>query len=129
MIEKLESQISGGVCSPPSVWDIMAKINDIVDFLNEKFSCEKEQEGMTPEKLKEICIKKGITFIPHHSCGACGQEVGWRVIHCEYNVAVVFDPSCGCGYSNLRPDTWDSIIEWICDENGNLKEQYKYLDE
>ena len=36
MIEKLQEIVHDGTCSPPDVWEMMTKINEIIDYLNEK---------------------------------------------------------------------------------------------
>ena len=32
---------------------------------------------MTELELKQTCFNRGISFIPHHECGVCGEPTGW----------------------------------------------------
>ena len=84
---------------------------------------------MSVEELKESCIRNHISFIPHHACALCGEEVGWYLFYRHPLYEVAFDSSCACcgGWSSLCEDSWEHIIEWICDKDGNLRDRYKYL--
>lgn len=76
---------------------------------------------MTAKEVKDICLKKGITFIPHHDCALCGEFVGWNI---QWNGVPYFDPSCGCGYGCGYDDTWENVAEWILDDNGEPRGKY-----
>lgn len=83
---------------------------------------------MTGTEIKDLCQAKGISFIPHHECAICGESVGWYLFGCWPPYEVAFSSACGCSdYSSARPDTWESIAEWVCDPDGQLKERYKAL--
>ena len=89
---------------------------------------EVEKSVVTAEKIKEICIRKGITFIPHHNCACCMQEVGWYLLGRWPPYEVAFSPSCRCSYyDSAQEESWEDIAEWVTDENGLLKERYKHI--
>lgn len=79
---------------------------------------------MTTNEIKEICIKKGITFIPHHDCALCGVYVGWRIYGPD---DVFFDPSCGCGCSMPHRETWDDVAKWVLKRNGTPHDEYEEI--
>ena len=83
---------------------------------------------MTPIEIKEICEKKGIGFIPHHACACCNKDVGWYLFGRFYPYEVAFSPSCWCSsYDTAYEDSWQEISDWVCDNNGNLRDNYKEL--
>lgn len=82
---------------------------------------------MTKEEIKERCQLKGITFLPHHPCGCCGEYTGWYLFGRWPPYEVAYSSACGCGYSDARPDDWDSILEWVCDKDGNLRGEYQQM--
>lgn len=85
---------------------------------------------MTGEEIKELCIKKQVTFIPHHDCAICGEYTGWYLFGRWPPYEVAYSSSCGCGWgSDARPDTWQRIADWVCDDNGELRDDYKWLKE
>ncbi len=83
---------------------------------------------MTIEELKEICIKREITFIPHHACAICGIDVGWYLFGRWPPYEIAFSGACGCSsMSYAEPDTWKNIAKWVLDSDGNPREQYKEM--
>lgn len=82
---------------------------------------------MTEQELKCVCMNKGISFIPHHECGLCGQPTGWYLFERWPPFEVAYSSSCGCGCSEAVRDSWQSILQWICDENGEPRPEYSYL--
>lgn len=82
---------------------------------------------ITEQELKDICRTKGISFIPHHNCGICGESTGWYLFERWPPYEVAYSSACGCGDSGARRSSWLEIIDWICDQNGNLREEYAYL--
>ena len=83
---------------------------------------------MKVEELKKICQERHITFIPHHECAICGEYVGWYLFYRWPPFEVAFSSSCGCSpYSYAKRDEWESILNWITDQNGELREEYKWI--
>lgn len=83
---------------------------------------------MKAEELRQICWSRHITFIPHHDCSLCGEYVGWYLFF--YPNEVVFTADCGCGSSySYQEDSWSNIIDWITDNEGNLLDEYKWIEE
>lgn len=82
---------------------------------------------MTEQELKETCRAKGISFIPHHECGVCGEPTGWYLFGRWPPHEVAYSSACGCGDSGGRQSSWQEIIGWICNEDGTLREEYSYL--
>ena len=83
---------------------------------------------MTGQEIKELCRANGVTFIPHHACGICGERVGWYLFGRWPPYEVAFSSSCGCSsYDSARPDTWQEIADWVCNDDGQIKEEYKDL--
>lgn len=82
---------------------------------------------ITEQELKETCRNKGISFIPHHNCGICGEPTGWYLFERWPPYEVAYSSACGCGDSGARRSSWLEIIDWICDQDGNLREEYSYL--
>ena len=83
---------------------------------------------MKAEEIKNVCIDKGITFIPHHPCGICGEYTGWYLFERWPPYEVAYSGACGCSsYSEAYPENWESIAEWVNDKDGNLREDYKQL--
>ena len=83
---------------------------------------------MTGEEIKQACIKKQVTFIPHHDCAICGEYTGWYLLGRWPPYEVAYCPNCGCSCgSYAHPDTWESIAAWVCDANGGLRDEYKWL--
>lgn len=58
--------------------------------------------------MKTLAELKQMHFIPHHDCACCGEDVGWYTDGSE----PYFDPSCGCGSSGGRRDTWERVFKW-----------------
>lgn len=82
---------------------------------------------MTTTELKETCFNKGISFIPHHECGVCGQPTGWYLFERWPPYEVAYSSACGCGDSGARRSSWQEILDWVCDRDGNLRPEYDYL--
>ena len=82
---------------------------------------------MTGNQIKELCIKNGVTYLPHHDCEICGSSVGWYLLGRWPPYEVAFDSSCGCGFghSDARPDTWENVAKWVSDESGELRAEYR----
>ena len=58
--------------------------------------------------MKTLAELKEMHFIPHHSCGLCGNFVGWYTNEPH----PYFDPSCGCGCSDGHYETWEDVFKW-----------------
>ena len=86
---------------------------------------------MIGEEIKELCLAKNIDFIPHHDCAICGEYVGWYLFGRWPPYEVAYSGSCGCsfGCGSARRDTWESIAKFVCDANGELRDDYKWLKE
>ena len=82
---------------------------------------------MTTEELKETCRKKGISFIPHHECGICGQSTGWYLFERWPPYEVAYSSACGCGDRGVCCSTWQDVLAWVCNEDGTLLPEYEYL--
>ncbi len=82
---------------------------------------------MTEKELKETCRQKGISFIPHHECGLCGQPTGWYLFERWPPYEVAYSTTCGCGDSGARRSSWQEIIGWVCTPDGTLREEYSEL--
>lgn len=82
---------------------------------------------MTEQELKELCRANGVSFIPHHECGICGQSTGWYLFKRWPPYEVAYSSSCGCGDSDARQSSWQEVLEWVCDKNGNLRDEYKQM--
>lgn len=82
---------------------------------------------MTTKELKETCFKKGISFIPHHECGVCGQPTGWYLFERWPPYEVAYSSACGCGDSGVLRSSWQEILDWVCDKDGTLRPEYEYL--
>lgn len=83
---------------------------------------------MTPKEIKDLCLSKEITFIPHHPCAICGEYVGWYLFGTWLDCEVTFSCTCGCSdHESCFPDTWENIADWVNDDNGNLREEYKQM--
>lgn len=74
---------------------------------------------MTTNELKETCRKKGISFIPHHECGLCGQPTGWYLFERWPPYEVAYSSACGCCDSEARRSTWQEVLDWVCDKDGD----------
>lgn len=64
---------------------------------------------VTGEQVKEAVKKAGLTWIPHHDCSICGQDVGYIVNGDD----LYFRSGCGCSWSPDRPCSWDEAAESI----------------
>lgn len=64
---------------------------------------------VTGEQVRAAAMAAGITHIPHHECGCCGELVFYTV----YDGDLYFNPACGCSWSLAEPRTWDSAANWI----------------
>lgn len=83
---------------------------------------------MTGQEIKELCREKNITFIPHHDCALCGEYTGWYLFGRWPPYEVAYSSACGCcDFGNAHSDTWESIADWVCDKNGEMKEEYKRI--
>jgi len=82
---------------------------------------------MTTTELKETCRQKGISFIPHHECGLCGQPTGWYLFERWPPHEVAYSSACDCGDSGARRSSWQEILDWVCDKDGTLRPEYEYL--
>lgn len=85
---------------------------------------------MTGQEIKDLCQKKGITFIPHHECGLCGESTGWYLFWRWPPYEVAYSNVCGCSYgsgSAAHQDTWESIADWVSGQDGQLRDKYKLL--
>ena len=82
---------------------------------------------MTTDELKETCRQKGISFIPHHECGVCGQPTGWYLFERWPPYEVAYSSACGCGDSGARRSSWQEIIDWVCNPDGTLRDEYSEL--
>ena len=88
----------------------------------------KQKNGiMTAIELQQTCFNKGISFIPHHECGVCGQPTGWYLFERWPPYEVAYSSACGCGDSGARRSSWQEILDWVCKEDGTLKKDYEYL--
>ena len=83
---------------------------------------------MTKEEFKDLCRKEGITYLPHHRCGACGEHVGWYLFGQWPPYEVAFCHSCGCSCRDSAfESSWDEVLQWVLDDGGNLRDEYKKL--
>ena len=78
-------------------------------------------------ELRETCLQKGISFIPHHECGVCGHSTGWYLFERWPPYEVAYSPACGCGNSVAYCSSWQEILDWVCNEDGTLKKDYEFL--
>jgi len=85
---------------------------------------------MNTQEIREICLRKQVSFLPHHACGCCGEYTGWYLFGRWPPYEVAYSSACGCSsYDHAESDTWESIAEWVCDKNGELRDDYKWLKE
>ena len=85
---------------------------------------------MTAHEIREICIKKQISFIPHHACACCGSYTGWYLFGRWPGMEVAYSSACDCSYyDHATPSHWGEIAEWVNDKDGNLRGEYKNLFE
>lgn len=82
---------------------------------------------MTELELKQTCFNRGISFILHHECGLCGEPTGWYLFERWPPYEVAYSSACGCGDSGARRSSWQEILDWVCDKDGNLRPEYDYL--
>lgn len=82
---------------------------------------------MTELELKQTCFNRGISFIPHHECGLCGEPTGWYLFERWPPYEVAYSSVCGCGDSGARRSSWQEILDWVLDKDGNLRPEYDYL--
>lgn len=82
---------------------------------------------MTTLELQQTCFNKGISFIPHHECGVCGQPTGWYLFERWPPYEVAYSSACGCGDSGARRSSWQEILDWVCNKDGTLRPEYEYL--
>ena len=82
---------------------------------------------MTAIELQQTCFNKGISFIPHHECALCGQSTGWYLFERWPPYEVAYSSACGCGDSGARRSSWQEILDWVCNEDGTLRDEYYYL--
>lgn len=64
---------------------------------------------VTGEQVRAAVMAAGLTYIPHHDCGCCGEWVAYTV----HDGDLYFNPACGCSWSPAEPRTWDSAADWI----------------
>lgn len=64
---------------------------------------------VTGEQVRDAVAAAGLTYIPHHDCGCCGEWVAYTV----QDGALYFNPACGCSWSPAEPRAWDSAADWI----------------
>ena len=64
---------------------------------------------VTGDQVKEAVVKAGLTWIQHHDCIGCGQDVGYVVRDGD----LYFSSGCGCSWSPDRPCSWDEAAEHI----------------
>ncbi len=65
--------------------------------------------AVTGQQVRDAVLKAGITSIPHHDCGGCGEWVHYFV--CEGNL--FFSPACGCSWAPSEPRNWSDAANWI----------------
>lgn len=83
---------------------------------------------MTGQEIKDLCLEKGITFIPHHDCALCGEYVGWYLFGRWSPYEVAYSGACGCtSFRDAHPGTWDEIAEWVNGPDGKLSDFYKQI--
>lgn len=74
---------------------------------------------ITAAELLAAAQKKGLTFIPHHTC-ICGTVVGWRLIGSN----LTFDRRCACTFSKqteVYPQTIADLAEYVNTREGDSK--------
>ncbi len=64
---------------------------------------------VTGEQVRAAVMAAGLTYIPHHDCGCCGEWVAYTV----HDGDLYFNPACGCAWGPAEPRTWDSAADWI----------------
>ena len=64
---------------------------------------------VTGEEVKQAVQAAGITSIPHHDCGLCGEWVQYTVRGDQ----LYFEPGCGCSWSPPEPRPWAGAANWI----------------
>lgn len=83
---------------------------------------------MTGQEIKNLCLEKDITFIPHHDCAICGEYTGWYLFGRWPPYEVAYSGACGCcDGGNANRDTWESIADWVNGPDGQLKDFYKQI--
>lgn len=94
--------------------------------LKEKLDNKPIRNISCPEDIKKVCQHKGITFIPHHACAICREFTGWYLFGRWPGMEVAYSSSCECSYhDSARPESWNDIFEWVTDEHGELRPEYK----
>jgi len=64
------------------------------------------RKQLTVDQLREWIAAEGITYIPHHECGICGEPVGFQIIDGE----PYFNGNCDCAaFSVPERYTWDEF--------------------
>ena len=83
---------------------------------------------MTGQEIKELCLQKQVTFLPHHACGCCGEYTGWYLFGRWPPYEVAYSSGCGCGFGgDAYCDTWESIADWVSGPDGQLRDDYKHF--
>lgn len=101
-------------------------VSETLGELKEKLDDKPVRKISTPKDIEKVCRHKGITFIPHHACGICGEFTGWYLFGRWPGMEVAYSSSCGCSYrESANPESWNDIFEWVTDEHGELRPEYK----
>lgn len=61
--------------------------------------------------IREAILKKGVTYIPHHSCSICDAELYYSVDNNE----LFFNSACDCTTRHSAPQKrdWTELTNWI----------------
>ena len=73
---------------------------------------------ITGDDVKKAVLAAGITQIPHHECGICGEWVNYTV----EDEQLYFNPGCECSWSPAEARYWSDAADWI---NMQSNEEYR----
>lgn len=72
------------------------------------------------KEVKDAAMAAGLRWVPHHDCGLCSKEVGWRITP---EGQLFFDGRCGCVLIYpMQPRTWQQAADDI-----NMKTTAKWF--
>ena len=53
--------------------------------------------------------------------------MGWYLFGRWPPYEVAYSRTFVSGLSDARPSSWQEVLDWVCDKNGNLRDEYKQM--